>query len=141
MVNKKIITTTLLCAGILTGCSQNSGSFIPSTDIFTKKIVPSAYDGRWIGSYTLIKGDPSCPRRGVMNVQVEGGVLYAKTIMNRYVSRWQGEIKGDTVTGETERKDAVSGTGTFTGQMSETYAQGHWKSKICYGTWDATKAQ
>lgn len=136
-------TTALVFVALTLGaCTQTTGSIIPSNTLLFKKQKPaSPHDGRWIGRYTITQGDPQCPQRGVLNMQIQNGEVYAKTTMKRYVSRWQGDIMGDTVVGQTERKDAVSGTGTFNGTFTKTYAKGTWKSKACHGTWDANRVQ
>lgn len=141
MFSKKNGAITAICAIILVGCAGNPGSIVPGNNIFTKDRKASQYDGRWVGHYTLVKGDSSCPKQGPMNIQVERGILYAKTTMNGYVSRWQGEIVGNTVTGETERKDTISGTGTFKGTMANKVAEGMWNSKVCSGTWRADRVK
>ena len=137
MIKIKTIAMTATTLLLLTACGNNP---FEKKSIFGQERPATPNDGHWIGSYTFTKGDPLCPQRGVLNIQVQGGIFYGKTIMNKYVSHWQGEIVNDMVTGYNERKDTVSQAGTFEGTFSKDYAMGTWESKVCEGTWELKKS-
>ena len=137
---KTLKTIALITTAVLLTACGTTNPFVQK-NVFGQKRPMTPNDGHWIGSYTFTKGDPYCPQRGVLNIQVQGGIFFGKTTMNKFVSRWHGEIVNNVVAGETERKDTVSRAGTFEGTFSETTATGTWQSKACEGTWDLTKSQ
>jgi hypothetical protein len=113
----------LLCGGLSACAAEPPGP------------APTKWDGRWVGHFESSIGLLGCPTRGVLDAQIEKGVMAGGGSSGPILIAIRGTVTpaGEVVDGIFVRDGLAAAVmaGTFTG----TTSAGRWQGTTCEGSW------